>query len=112
MATNLHAALSAGDGPAAAALMHTDVVYVDMALRAHVIGRIETAGYLARQLAGVPFGRSSTLRHVVGGRTGGGFEWTSASGDIAGLTAIELDDDWPDHVDHVRVRLAAAGRGR
>ncbi len=93
VATELQAAFAGGDAAAAAALMHTDVVLVDMALRAHVIGRIETAAYLSRLLASVPYGRGSTLRHVVGGRAGGGFEWTSASGGVAGLTAIELDAD-------------------
>jgi ketosteroid isomerase-like protein len=93
VAERLHSALAAGDAAAAAAMMHTDVVLVDMALRANVIGRIETTDYLGRVLAGVPYGSGSRLRHVVGGRQGGGFEWTSASGRIAGLTAIELDDD-------------------
>lgn len=93
VATDLQAAFAAGDAAAATALMHTDVVVVDMALRAHVIGRIETAPYLTRLLDSVPYGRGSTLRHIVGGRAGGGFEWTSASGGVAGVTAIELDTD-------------------
>ena len=93
VATKLHAAFANGDASAAAALMHTDVVVVDMALRSHVLGRIETAGYLGRVLASVPYGRSSELRHVVGGSAGGGFEWRSGSGLVAGLTAIELDPD-------------------
>lgn len=91
VATQLHMAFAAGDASAAAALVHTDVVLVDMALRTHVVGRIETAAYLDRVLPGVPYGRGSTLRHVLGGATGGGFEWTSASGRVTGLTAIELD---------------------
>ena len=93
VATELQATFAAGDASAAAALVHTDVVLVDMALRTHVIGRIETTAYLERVLAGVPYGGGSTLRHVVGGPSGGGFEWTSASGRVTGLTAIELDAD-------------------
>jgi ketosteroid isomerase-like protein len=88
----LHAALAAGDADAAAALLHTDVVLEDMALRTRVLGGIETAGYLERVLAEAPYGRGSALRHIVGGHHGGGFEWTAADG-LVGITAIELDDD-------------------
>ena len=91
-ATALHAALAAGDGGAAAALLHTDVVFEDMTLRTRVLGRIETAGYLARVLDAASYGRGSVLRHMVGGRHGGGFEWTSAEG-LFGIAAIELDDE-------------------
>ncbi len=92
-ATALQAAFAAGDAPAAADLLHTDVVLTDMSLRAQLIGRIETARYLARVLADVPYGQSSSLRHVVGGTAGGGFEWTAGPGhdSLAGITAVELD---------------------
>jgi ketosteroid isomerase-like protein len=94
-ATALHRAFAAADASAAAAAMHTDVVLADMALRTQVIGRIETARYLERILGQVPYGQGSTLRHVVGGRGGGGFEWTAAprAGQLAGITALELDAD-------------------
>ena len=36
--------------------------------------------YLGRILDDVPYGRSSRLRHVVGGIDGGGFEWTAGPG--------------------------------
>lgn len=72
--------------------MHTDVVLVDRALRTHVIGRIETVAYLTRVLDQSPYGRASTLRHVVGGPAGGGLEWTAADG-LAGITALERDGD-------------------
>jgi hypothetical protein len=51
--------------------------------------------YLDRVLGQVPYGHASTLRHVVGGRAGGGFEWTAGSGagHLAGITALELDAD-------------------
>jgi ketosteroid isomerase-like protein len=94
-ATALHQALATADPSAAAAAMHTDVVLADMALRTQVIGRIETTRYLERVLSRVPYGQASTLRHVVGGPDGGGFEWTAGAhaGGLTGITALELDAD-------------------
>lgn len=94
-ATTLQHAFAADDPSAAADLFHTDVVVVDMSLRAQLIGRIEAARYLGRVLADVPYGRSSSLRHVVGGAAGGGFEWTGGPehGGLVGITALELDPD-------------------
>jgi ketosteroid isomerase-like protein len=94
-ATALHKAFAAPDASAAAAAMHTDVVFTDMALRTQVIGRIETVRYLERVLGRVPYGQGSVLRHVVGGADGGGFEWTAGPGvgHLAGITALELGDD-------------------
>jgi ketosteroid isomerase-like protein len=91
-ATALQQAFGVADASATHDLLHTDVVLVDMALRAHVIGRIETVAYLDRVLDQAPYGRSSELRHVVGGADGGGFEWTAADG-LAGITALERDAD-------------------
>ena len=75
--------------------MHTDVVLEDMSLRTQVIGRIEASAYLGRVLEDVPYGRSSRLRHIVGGSNGGGFEWTAGpSADaLVGITALELDSE-------------------
>jgi ketosteroid isomerase-like protein len=94
-ATALHKAFAAADAPAAVAAMHTDVVFTDMALRTQVIGRIETVRYLERVLGQVPYGQGSSLRHVVGGAGGGGFEWTAGpdAGQLVGITALELDAD-------------------
>jgi hypothetical protein len=94
-ATALHRAFATADASGAAAAMHPDVVLVDMALRTQVLGRIETARYLERVLERVPYGHASTLRHVVGGRGGGGFEWTAGpdAGRLAGITALDLDAD-------------------
>jgi ketosteroid isomerase-like protein len=94
-ATALHKAFAAADASAAAAAMHTDVVFTDMALRTQVIGRIETVRYLERVLGQVPYGQGSVLRHVVGGAGGGGFEWTAGpdAGQLVGITALELDAD-------------------
>ena len=91
-ATALQQAFASADTPAAYDLLHTDVVLVDMALRAQLIGRIETVAYLHRVLDQVPYGRSSELRHVVGGASGGGFEWTAADA-LVGITALERDHD-------------------
>jgi ketosteroid isomerase-like protein len=91
-AAALQEAFGAADAPGAYDLLHTDVVLVDMALRVHVIGRIETVAYLHRVLDQAPYGRSSELRHVVGGAGGGGFEWTSADA-LVGITALERDAD-------------------
>lgn len=87
--------LRAADAAAAAAGMHTDVVFTDMALRTEVIGRIETVRYLERVLGRVPYGQGSALRHVVGGAGGGGFEWTAGpgAGQLVGITALELGED-------------------
>ena len=51
--------------------------------------------YLDRALDHAPYGRSSTLRHVVGGSNGGGFEWTADAGaaGLVGITALEHDGD-------------------
>ena len=91
-ATALQTAFSAGDAPAASARLHTDVVFEDMTLRSRLLGGIETADYLTRVLGDAPYGQGSTLRHVVGGHHGGGFEWTADDG-LVGVTAIELDQD-------------------
>jgi len=59
-----------------------------MALRTPVLGRIETVSCLDRVLDKLPYGRSSSLRHVVGGRP---FETTAAlaADGIVGITEVE-----------------------
>jgi hypothetical protein len=91
--TRLQHAFAAGDASEAADLLHTDVVLADMSLRAQLIDRTGTARCLGRVLADVPYGQSSTLRHNVGGTTGGGFEWTAGphNNGLVGITAIDLD---------------------
>ena len=95
VATAVQRAFGAADATAAGDLMHTDVLLEDMSVRAQVIGRIEATAYLAGILDAVPYGRSSWLRHVVGGPNDGGFEWTAGLGadPLAGITALELDAD-------------------
>lgn len=94
-ATALQEAFARSDAAAAAALMHTDVVIDDMSMRTRVLGRIESTKYLERVLDDVPYGRSSTLRHIVGGKSGGGVEWTAGSSHngLVGITALEVDSD-------------------
>jgi hypothetical protein len=94
VATALQGAFAATDADAAGALLHTDVLFEDRSLRAHVLGRIETVAYLSRVVDDVPYGRASRLRHVVGGPRGGGFEWTAGDHDdgLVGITAVEVDD--------------------
>lgn len=92
-ATRLQERLAAGDAAGAAALLSYDVVYEDMAIRMQLQGRTMTERYLTASLAVAPYGVGSSLRHVVGGPTGGGFEWIAAetNGVACGITALELD---------------------
>ena len=94
-ATALQNAFSATDATAASTTLHTDVELCDMALRAHVIGRIEVGRYLGRVLGNAPYGKASRLRHVVGGSRGGGFEWSAGpeAGGLTGIAALELAAD-------------------
>lgn len=43
----------------------------------------------------MPYRQSSSLRHVVGGTAGGGFEWTAGPDHVGlvGITALEPDAD-------------------
>ena len=91
-AMSLQSAFASADARRVAELLHTDVVIEDMTLRARVLGAIEGEAYLERVLESVPYGRGSVLRHVVGGRHGGAFEWTAEDGP-AGITAVEMADD-------------------
>lgn len=92
-ATALQGALAAGDAHAAAQLFSDDAVYEDMALRTQILGRADIERYLGLVLADAPFGAGSRLRHIVGGDTGGGFEWFAAPGSTVagGITALEVD---------------------
>lgn len=95
IATGLQAAWAAGEAEAAAELLSYDAVYEDMALRAQVQGRADIEGYLSRALGRAPFGSGSKLRHIVGGETGGGFEWFAVPGSMpgGGITALEIDGE-------------------
>ena len=92
-ARGLHDALSGGDHEGARAIFAYDAVYEDMALRTQLIGRLAIGRYLGRTLELLPFGPGSGLSRVLGGGTGGGFEWigAEATGVRRGITALELD---------------------
>ena len=89
----LQKALAAGDAAVAADWFAYDAVYGDIGLRTQILGRAAIERYLQRALPKLPHGRGSKLRHVLGGDTGGGFEWSaSSSRDVKfGLIALELD---------------------
>ena len=91
--TRLQALLAAGDAAGAAALFSYDAIFEDMALRMQLQGRSMTERYLSASLPAASYGVASSLRHVVGGPTGGGFEWIApdTSGVAGGITALELD---------------------
>jgi hypothetical protein len=93
--TRLQDRLNAGDAVGAAALFSYDVIFEDMALRTQLQGRSMAERYLAASLSAAPYGVGSSLRHVVGGPTGGGFEWIAPepNGVAGGITALELDED-------------------
>ncbi len=93
VATRLQDALAAGDARAAAALCSYDVVLEDMAIRSQLQGRSAVERYLTGALEAAPYGTGSRLRHVVGGPTGGGFEWIAGPGRTVacGITALEVD---------------------
>jgi len=91
--TRLQTKLAAGDAAGAAALFSYDVTFEDMALRMQLQGRSMTERYLTVSLPAAPYGVASSLRHIVGGPTGGGFEWIApdANGVACGITGLELD---------------------
>ncbi|NMO51498.1 hypothetical protein HH310_09880 [Actinoplanes sp. TBRC 11911] len=91
--TELAAALADGDADRAATLMSGDVEFDDLALNVHLTGRQPVHSFLHKALPLIPYGRGLSIRHVVGGRRGGGFEWTAAGRALPGITALELDDD-------------------
>ena len=93
VATRLQELLTAGDADGIAELFSYDVVFEDMALRMQLQGRSMAQRYLSASVEVAPYGAASSLRHVVGGATGGGFEWIAADGRgvACGITALELD---------------------
>jgi ketosteroid isomerase-like protein len=89
----LNDALSAGDTEQALALFHPDAVFEDQALHISVVGRVSLKPFLDAALPLLPYGRGAKVRHVVGSRSGGGYEWTNASNAAPrGITALVLDD--------------------
>ncbi|EQB17169.1 hypothetical protein RLDS_04245 [Sphingobium lactosutens DS20] len=91
--TRFHEALASG-GEGLSDLLTYDVVYEDMGARLQLIGRSAVLGYLTRVIDLVPFGPRAGLLHVVGGPSGGGYEWKGAPASEVprGLSALELDE--------------------
>jgi hypothetical protein len=90
---SLAGALRAGDITTAMRLFSTDAVYEDVPAHIQVTSRSSIQAYLARAAAILPYvGHGTGVRHVLGNDSGGGYEWTAASGPVPrGITALELD---------------------
>ncbi|CAM5702447.1 hypothetical protein [Streptomyces canarius] len=53
---------------------------------------VEVGGSMTSALGLLPYGRGATVRHTVGSRSGGGYEWVNASSAAPrGNTALSLD---------------------
>ncbi len=93
VATKLQAALSTGNAKEAAALFSYEAIFEDRTLRSEIVGQAAIERYLSRSVASLPYGASSSLRHVVGGDLGGGFEWIAGSvfPQVKGVTSLELN---------------------
>lgn len=90
---NLAGALRDGDIPAAMRLFSTDAVYEDVPAHIQITSQSSIQAYLTKAAAVVPYiGPGTGVRHVLGTDSGGGYEWTAASGPVPrGITALELD---------------------
>jgi len=57
-----------------------------------VAGPQSIAGYLQRAANTLPNGLGASVRHVVGGDTGGAYEWTNSRGPVPrGASALQLN---------------------
>jgi hypothetical protein len=90
---SLAGALRDRDIPAAMRLFSTDAVYEDVPAHVQVTSQSSIRAYLAKAAAILPYvGHGTGVRHVLGNDSGGGYEWTAASGPVPrGITALELD---------------------
>ena len=91
----LGAALSIGDVKGATALFARDATLIDYALQEIQDGQLAIADYLNRSIIAVPWGIGSTVRYVLGGDCGGGYEWetNNTTGVRNGIAALALDAD-------------------
>jgi hypothetical protein len=88
----LSGSLASGDAQAASAVFAEDGVLEDLTLHIEVVGRQAIAGYLGRAVADLPYGQGARVRHIVGGDSGGGYEWVNGAGPIPrGVSALELN---------------------
>jgi ketosteroid isomerase-like protein len=94
LSTQLNAALAAGDANAAGALFAADAVVEDLTLHTAVTGRQSIVGYLSRATDSLPYGRGAAVRHTVGARWGGGYEWQNPGNSVPrGVNALTVDGD-------------------
>ena len=71
--------LSSHNASGAAELFDHDGVFEDRSLRVKIVGRLEIARYLERVLGKAPYGKGSSLRHMVGHDLGGAVEWIGSA---------------------------------
>lgn len=91
-AAALAAALATGDQQDIAALFSADAVVEDLSLHTEVVGVQSVSTYLARAAATLPYGAGATIRHSVGGDSGGGYEWINTGGQVPrGVSPVTLD---------------------
>jgi hypothetical protein len=90
--TALAAALASGSQQTIATLFNADAVVEDLSLHTEVIGMESISAYLARATTTLPYGAGATIRHSVGGDSGGGYEWINTRSRVPrGVTAVALD---------------------
>lgn len=90
VAARLNAALDTGD---TAGLFTPDATFEDLALRTRLIGPLAIDAYIRRAFRTLPYCSGSTIRHTVGSRQGGGYEWINEDNEVDhGIVAFELDE--------------------
>jgi len=88
----LATAFATSNADTVTALFTEDAVFEDLTLHTQLIGHKAIAAHLRRALPILPYGQSTTVRHVVGSAQGGGYEWISGNSPVArGVIALELD---------------------
>lgn len=93
LARRLNEALSASHAAGAVDLFAPDATLQDFALRVELRGRRAIGRYLERAVETLPHGPGARIRHVVGGRRGGGYEWVNADGPVGrGIIALGVDE--------------------
>lgn len=91
---HLNDALAANDYETAAALFAQNSVFEDMTLRTRIEGSAAIARFLQKATQDLPYGANTTIRYVVGGDLGGGYEWANANSSVPrGITVLELNAD-------------------
>lgn len=90
--SELAGAFGRGDYQGAAKLFDENGILEDLTLHTAVAGPQSIAGYLKRAASGLPYGEGARVRHIVGGKSGGAYEWTNSRGLVPrGVSAVELN---------------------